>query len=412
MRQELLSTLLAGLQEITTDLDLPSLLQRIAERAAQATAVADRALLLVEEGDRLVVRGAAGYPGVPLLGLSFPADCLRRHDRPVFLPDILGERRKNLSAEALAALDNLAPTRASVLLPLIGREGPLGLLIFSSTLQPEALDEETCQQLSLFAQQATIALENARLVDRLQQSLRKLERKTQELQLRQEELRSLVATISERLQGPIEALSGFVHLLRGSAAPRLTAEEREYLQRIDRISSWIAGLVRDMLFLSRIDVLGEEPEPIALNTLVRGVATHLQMEHDGVAVNVQAGMPVVQADPVLFWHLFSNLFQNARRLLPENGQQRIDVRCEPLPGSFRVEVHCPGAEISEGEQEHLFDLFPQRGRQSNGPCIGLGLARRIAQRYGGQLWVQATPGKGVTFCLLLPEQQSHGEGKE
>ncbi len=402
--QDLLTTLLAGLQEITSDTDLPSRLQHIAERAARATAVAERALLLVEEGGRLIVRGCAGYAGVPLLGLSFPADCLKEHDRPVSIRDILGERRKNLPAETLAALDNLPPTQSSILVPLIGREGPLGLLILSSSRHPDAFDEDTRQRLSLFAQQAAIALENARLVDRLQESLKELEQKTQELQLRQEELRGLIAAISQRLQGPVEALSGFVRLLRDSAASRLAPEEREYLQRIERNSRWVEDLVRDMLFLSRIDVVNEEREPISLTTLVQGVSTHLQMERRGVTVNVQEGMPSFQADPVLFWHLFSNLLQNAVRLLPPDGRPRLDVRCDRLPGAFRIVVQIPGRELAPDERKGLFDLFPPEGKgRTDGLHLGLGIARRIAQRYRGQLWVESLPGEGTSLCLLLPE---------
>ncbi|MGC8873654.1 MAG: GAF domain-containing protein, partial [Chloroflexia bacterium] len=223
-RQELLTTLLGGLQEITAPLSLPLRLQRIAERAAEVTAAVDRVFLLVEEEGRLIVRGAAGYAGVPLLGLTFPADCLRQHDKPLSLSDILGERRKNLPTEALAALDRLPPTQSSLLLPLIGREGHLGLLILSSSRQPDAFDEETRRQLGLFAQQAAIVLENVRLVNRLQQSLRELEQKAQELELRQQELWDLIATISRRLQGPVEAVSGFTRLLRDSGASHLTPE--------------------------------------------------------------------------------------------------------------------------------------------------------------------------------------------
>ncbi|MGC8874617.1 MAG: sensor histidine kinase, partial [Chloroflexia bacterium] len=193
----------------------------------------------------------------------------------------------------------------------------------------------------------------------------------------------------------------------------LTPEEQDYLERIERNSSWIVGLVQDMLFLSRIDAVPEEREPIALTTLVQGVSTHLQLERLGVLLSVQEGMPVVQADPVLFWHLFRNLLRNACRLLPPGDAGRIDVRCEPLPGAYRVVLEIVGASLSAEEQKHLFDLFPPEGKgQADIPDLGLGIARRIVQRYGGQIWIEGVQGRSIRFCLLLPEECAHGEGKE
>ncbi len=410
-RQNFLTAVLAGLQEIASGPDLQAGFQRIAERAVQAIPAVDRALLLVVEGNQLVIRGAVGYPGVPLLGLRFPADCVRQHHAPVSLEDIFGQRRRHLPAEALTALHNLLPTLSSLLLPLRGWEGPLGLLIVASTLRRNAFNEETRRQLGLFAQQAAIALQNARLVDRLQQSLQELEQKTQELRLRQDELREFIAAISQRLQGPVAALAGFVHLLHDSIGDRLSPEEQDYLQRIERNSAWMDSLVQEMLFLARLDSMAEEREPMALTTLIQGVATHLQLERQGITVSVPDGLPFIHADPVVFWHLFSNLLKHACRLLPPDGPRRIDVRYQEVPGAFRLGIHCAGVRLSPEEQNRLFDLFPwTQDGGADGPLIGLWISRRVVQRYNGQCWVESGPEGGTSFCLLLPAEQPYGEG--
>jgi signal transduction histidine kinase len=361
--------------------------------------------VVVREDDRLVIRAVAGYGALPLGGLSFPMEALGLpvESLPAQIADFAERSQKYLPPEVSAFLHTLPQTQATLFLPLQGKETFHGLLAVSSTQRPDAFDADGRQILDLFAHQAAIAIENARLFSELQSSLEEVQRQARELTRGQEELQGLIAAVSQRIQGPVEALAGFARLLKDGAAARLTDEESDYLDRIERNSRYMSRLTQDMLFLSRLDQVGEEREPITLTTLVRGVGTHLELERQKITLSVQEGMPVVYADPVLTWTLFRNLLQNARRLLGEAEDPRIEVSCQVEDGTYHLSVRGNGEALSPEGLERIFDLFAPLGKSgADGPEIGLTVARRILQRYNGRVWAAAEAGRGTSFHVAFP----------
>jgi len=275
-----------------------------------------------------------------------------------------------------------------VAVPLIVGDQIIGALSIQSP-DPHVYNERDEQFLTALANYVAVALQNARLYDQIQQ--------------KQEELQGLISTVSHRLQGPVEALSGFAHLLREGLGEAPSSEQADYLERLERNSRWIAQLTQDMLFLSRLDQVQEENEPIALGTLVRGVATHLELERHGISLDTPDDMPVLYADPVLMWAFFRNLLQNACRLLPGNDAPRIAVGCSLLAEGYRIHVQENGRSLSPTELQHVFDLFfPIGGPEGAG--IGLAIAQRIVQHYGGRTWAAAETTPGSTFFALLPRR--------
>jgi signal transduction histidine kinase len=272
--------------------------------------------------------------------------------------------------------------------PLVVGNQVIGAL---SVQSPElnAYDEHDEQFLAALANHVAVAVQNARLYDQVQQ--------------KQAELQGLISAVSDRLQGPVEALAGFARLLRESPAAPLAPDQTDYLERIERNSRWIAQLTQDMLFLSRLGQVREEHEPIVLGTLVQGVATHLELERQGISVDIQDDMPTLSADPVLMWTLFRNLLQNACRLRQEGPAPQIEVGCLPQPEGCRLHVRGNGQALPQEQLEHAFDLFfPIGGPEGAG--IGLAVAQRIAQHCGGRVWAESEPGQGTTFYLQLPLQ--------
>ncbi len=286
--------------------------------------------------------------------------------------------------------------RSVLVVPLQVEKRVIGVLSVQS-LQAQAYSEHDERLLSSLASYVAVAVQNARLYAELQQ-------KAQELQQKQAELQGLIAAVSQRLQGPVEALAGFARLLRETAKDRFPENELDYLKRIERNSRSISQLIRDMIFLSRLDQVGEENEPIALSTLVRGVSTHLELERQGIALSIPDDLPTIYADPVLMWTFFSNVLENACRLLWGRPSPRIDVECAIVADGYRLCVRGNGETIPKESLDRAFELFFPFGN-AEGAGIGLAVAQRIGQRYGGRMWVESEAGQGTSFCILLPREQ-------
>jgi K+-sensing histidine kinase KdpD len=561
-QQDLQQALQEGFRDISANPDLDMLLQRIAERAVSSIPAVDRALLLVREGDSLVVRAAAGYTPMNPIPRAIPLELVGwiSQDKPSLTTNLPEQVRQFMPPEFTARLQTIPPSRATYVLPLQTQGDLRVLLVATNIRRPDAFDDEAKKLVDLFARQSGVAIENTQLLassqarlqaeivlGRIGQEIASLLRipdlvpaiyqhikqvmdassfliavkhtqdgalellspidvgqvypdrtippqgvlgwviKTKrpirfndyqrevvaypeirvqplhkttfipgsllavplvvgkqvigalsvqspqvnaydeqderflaaladyiavavknarlydEVQQKQAELQGLISAVSERFQGPVEALIGFARLLRESREQGPTAEKSEYLERLERNSRWVAQLTQDMLFLSRLDQVREEREPIALSTLVRGVVTHLELEHQGIKIVVQEDMPTLYADPVLMWAFFRNLLQNACRLLPGSSTPQIDVGCTLRAESPCLHVRGNGQTLSPEQLAHAFDLFfPIGGPEGAG--IGLAIAQRIAQRYGCHMWAEAEAGQGTTFCLPLSQE--------
>jgi K+-sensing histidine kinase KdpD len=561
-QQDIQRALQEGFFDITAKVALPTMLQRIAERAMSTLPSVDRALLIIQEDSRFIVRGAAGCAPVNPIGNEFPIEMAERlpSDSFTLVTDALEQFRPFLPPENAAQWATLPPARVTFFYPLRTRQDQQILLAVSNIHSAEAFGEAEKQVMNLFVHQAAVAIENAQLLaesqDRLQTeiALRRIgqeiashlrmpelvpaiydhivqvmnassfliavkrphgndlqllspidvgrvvpdqvvpsqgvlgwvvrnqrplrfgdmqreidaypdiriqplaegtfipgsllavplqigdqtigalsvqsprtnayderdehllttlanhvavavqnARLYEEVQQKQTELQGLIAAMSQRLQDPVEALSGFSHLLKESVAQRLTPEQDDYLQRLERNSHWIGQLNQDMLFLTRLDQIQEELEPIALSTLAQGVVTHLELDQQGIEVVIQPDMPTLYADPVLLWAYFRNVLQNTCRLLQEATGPKIEVGCTPSPEGYLQYVRGNGQTLGLEELQHAYELFFPIGG-SEGAGIGLAIARRIAEHYGGRVWAAAATGGGTILNLVLPQE--------
>jgi chemotaxis family two-component system sensor kinase Cph1 len=141
----------------------------------------------------------------------------------------------------------------------------------------------------------------------------------------------------------------------------------------------------------------------------------------GVELVIHGEWQVVRADREHMRHLLANLLSNAVKYT-DNPICRIEVdlcriadtrRGEALSGRAPgledgpavVRVRDNGIGIAPEDAEVIFHVFRRlhaREAHGGGNGAGLTIARRIAERHGGMLWLDAaTPGRGATFCFTL-----------
>lgn len=241
-----------------------------------------------------------------------------------------------------------------------------------------------------------------------------------------------LANVSHELRTPLAAIVGFVDLLRdgsyGELAPRMVAP----VERIQASAEHLQALVDQILDLARLSAgrLDVHREPLSLRAFVIDVASEVEplVIAKGLALSLQvpAGLPKLDTDPMHLRQILVNLLGNAVKFTASGG---ITVRASFVPdgavtdyvrsaakrpllaagGSWvALQVIDTGIGIAERDHERIFEEFEQvdpgsRGdSERRGTGLGLSITRRLARLLGGDITLESAPGQGATFTCWLP----------
>jgi two-component system phosphate regulon sensor histidine kinase PhoR len=221
--------------------------------------------------------------------------------------------------------------------------------------------------------------------------------------------REFVANASHELRSPLTVIGGYLEALREDRAvdPAWSAP----LAEMHRQSRRMAGIVDDMLELSRLETDAGEPPLAPVD--VRGLLARIREEAlalgEGpreVALELAADGALLGSEKELH-SAFSNLVFNAMRYTPADG--RVAVRWSVEEGLPTVAVSDTGVGIPAEHIPRLTERFyrvdASRSRAKGGTGLGLAIVKHVVQRHGGQLRIASEPGKGSVFTVQLPRQR-------
>ena len=175
---------------------------------------------------------------------------------------------------------------------------------------------------------------------------------------------------------------------------------------IGRAAARLRRLVEAILHDGRAGDQGLAPRPVDLDRVLREVLVLLRPEIEARTARVEAGaLPTVSGDEALLGALLTNLITNALKYGPRaHGAIRIGAAREGA--GWRVSVADDGPPVPAGERERIFEPF-QRGqseRRARGTGLGLSICRRIVERHGGRLRLDAGE-SGNVFSFSLPDRR-------
>jgi signal transduction histidine kinase len=148
-------------------------------------------------------------------------------------------------------------------------------------------------------------------------------------------------------------------------------------------------------------------QPLQLNEVVRQVmALHEAQFHaegrPAIAARLELddGLPEIEADPELLHRALSNLVLNALDAMPEGGT--LTVRTRSLANGVRLEVADSGSGLTPEECSRLFT--PYYTTKHHGTGLGLAIVQSVISDHNGSIGVESAPGKGATFRIDLPKK--------
>jgi signal transduction histidine kinase len=397
----LFETLVQVGQSINSTFNLDDVLQSVTREACELIGGKMSALLLLDEtGEWLDLRASHGA-----------GDAYRRRPRLSVGESLLGvvlRRRKPLQVENVQASGRYQNTEIArreglislLSVPLVFRGSAIGALSVYIGY-PHAFSNEEIRILSALADLSAIAIEKARLYERVVDV---------EEQLRENEKLSalglLAAEVAHEIRNPLTVMK----MLFQSLDLRFPASDprAEDVEIMGRKMEDLNRIVERMLDFAR----KAEPDPMAvdLNHLVRelGLLTRHKLKQHQIEVvyRLDPNLPRLMADPTQLEQAFLNLILNAVDAMPRGGRLTIATRLsrprDARPGTtVEVQFRDTGRGMSADQQSRAFkQLLGTTKRRGTG--LGLAIVARIIEGHGGRIAVRSAVGRGTTFSLQLP----------
>ncbi len=230
-----------------------------------------------------------------------------------------------------------------------------------------------------------------------------------QLQASNRELETFASVASHDLQEPLRKIRTFSDRLMQRQSDRLDEEGRDYLARSAKAAERMSHLIDDLLTYSRVTTRGQPLRPVSLSEVVEGVLSDLEDRIAESQAWIEFGpLPSICADAAQMRQLFQNLIANALKFVAPGEPPmvrifaRIDETVEPAICHLSVADH--GIGIEPQYRERIFEMFQRlHGRDAyEGTGIGLAICRKIAERHGGTIGLEDSPGGGSIFVVSLP----------
>ena len=299
--------------------------------------------------------------------------------------------------EAFLSLD----VRALLAVPLLREEGIIGALIVRRH-QPGNFDQPIIDLMQSFASQSSLAIQNARL-------FQEIEEKSRQLAVASQHKSQFLANMSHELRTPLNAVLGYTELMQDGLYGELVPDIKDVLGRIQKNGTHLLGLINDVLDLSKIEagqlVLSIDDYSVAnvVHTVLSATESLAAAKKLPLKVDMSDDLPVGQGDERRITQVLLNLVGNAIKFT-DAGEVRIAVT--KVNSLFAVAVADTGPGIPDAERTRIFQEFHQGDssitKKKGGTGLGLAIAKRIVELHGGRLWVESRLGEGSTFRLELP----------
>ncbi len=225
-----------------------------------------------------------------------------------------------------------------------------------------------------------------------------------ELSNRNKELQDFAYVASHDLQEPLRKIQAFSDLLVQEESASLSDDGRHFLDRVSNAAGRMSDLINDLLSYSRIATQARPFVTVDLSQTLDEVLADLDYTLDKAGAQVtRDALPTLQAEPMQMRQLLHNLLGNAAKFRREDEPLRLHVGAEQKDGELVLSVRDNGIGFDTKYVDRIFSPFQRlHGRDTYaGTGMGLAICRRIAQRHGGDIDAESTPGEGTTFSVTL-----------
>jgi len=302
------------------------------------------------------------------------------------------------------ALDILCRDNLDV--PLILVTGYLGEEKAVEYIKQGAADCVLKDRLARLSSSVCTALEEKRLRAQRRQSEEALAQKVAELARSNAELEQFAYVASHDLQEPLRMIANYTQLLADRYRGKLDEQGDKYINYAVDGAVRMQALIQDLLKFSRVTTAQIEPRTIDSRAIVEQAMKNLQaaVKESGAIVNWN-GLPTIVADPSQLTQVFQNLIANAIKF---HGAEKpvVQIAAERKEHEWVFAVSDNGIGIPVESWQEIFVIFRRLHTRTEyaGNGIGLSICKKIIERHGGKIWIEAQTQPGSCFKFTLPTE--------
>ena len=221
--------------------------------------------------------------------------------------------------------------------------------------------------------------------------------------------------VSHELRTPMSAIQGYVELLLDLEKETISEEGYEYLQTIDASIRQLLTLANELIDLSRLET-GEVElycQWVDVTDIVNDGVKMVQQEFMNRALSLEtiieaaAPLPKLYLDRRRILQVLLNLLSNAYKYTPQGGATVTVNRSDDW---VTIAVADTGTGIKAEDQANMFQRFfranDQVIQQADGTGLGLNISKGFTELHGGKLAFESQYGKGTTFTIYLPKNDT------
>ncbi len=337
--------------------------------------------------------------------------------QPVIVEEAAAGQRG--TPELRNAFTSLKHSGMEVLLPLNVKDSLIGVVVIGRKATKEAYTKEDIELLGTLANQASVAVQNARLYNSMEEIVAEQTRDIKEKNLHLEELLKMksefLSIASHQLRTPLTAIRGLLSMQADGDLDRLPEDQRRQEQRhMLAAADHLNNIVNDLL--DAMELEGGQTAvnfaPVDLGALIAEAIGELKPDFDkkGLSITFEKPaqpVPAVPGETKYLREAVMDVIDNAEKYTNKGG---VTISLSSDGANAAVTVKDTGIGIPKSDFPRLFKKF-SRGERSafqhaNGSGLGLFIIRNIMNRHHGDVRIESEgEGKGTTVTLTVPLKQ-------
>ncbi|MEI7653114.1 MAG: HAMP domain-containing sensor histidine kinase [bacterium] len=305
-----------------------------------------------------------------------------------------------------------AGIQTSYIYPLHGHEGPLGVMIFSTTAFKEELTDLEHSLLNGCSDIASIAVQTSNLYKKAVDRSKDLEKTNSELVELDHIKDEFVSLTSHELRTPLTIIKNYQWMAINKPDVPLGPATAKFLDTallsVDRLTL----LVEDMLTVSHIhsSKFALKKGDVDIISLIKAIHEEYSVKATEKSFHYPFSSDteslVMSLDKSRIQQVYINMLGNALKFTPVAGT--VATTIQKLDGKLHISVTDTGPGIPADKMNQLFTKFGKIDESyknmptTSGTGLGLYISQEIMKLHGGEITVQSEYGKGSTFTMSLP----------
>jgi len=302
----------------------------------------------------------------------------------------------------------------------------VGIISMDDPLDGRRPTNDSLVPMKLFLFQAAVAIENAQLIQQLNnakdqvreyadQLELKVKQRTEELMeaqcrlLKAERLAAIgevAAMVGHDLRNPLTGIAGVAYYLKMKLGSKIDSKTREMLELMDRDIEYSSKILSDLLEYSgeiTLELTATTPK-----TIMREALSLVEVPGNIQVSDITQSEPKIKVDFEKMQRAFVNIIKNAIDAMPKGG--KLAIKSKETNGNWETVFTDTGTGMPKDIKEKIgTPLFTTKAR---GMGLGLSICKRFVEAHGGNIFVESTVGKGTTFTVIIPIQSKFKGGEK